>query len=160
MPDSTPSIREYQWGGTQADPRLYGWGADVYAYGSVTRVIGRKPLTPEMIIVRAARMMSPPVNAYAVFQPGGVPVLPSIVFESTGVSETDTLERGGLIEQDLSITVRAQSYEEVIDVTDRFYSSLRKVAGSRYRGLTGQFSDSYASRLNYRERTFAITIRR
>ena len=158
--DSTPNIREYQWGTEESDDpssplespaaRLYQWGtqpAEEPGGARTPRLYGWGDIPSG-------------VPAYAVFQPSGKPALPSIVFESTGVSETDTLERGGLIEQDFSISVRANTYEDVIDVTDKFYSSLRRVAGPRYRGMSGQFNDSYAPTLGYRERTFSITLRR
>jgi len=116
------------------------------------------PQTPEQIIVRAAYNMSIP--AYASYQPGGKPVLPSIVFESTGVTETPQFDRGHLEQQDFQITVRAKMYNDVVSTTDRYFDSLRAVAGSRYNGISGQWADEFLPALGYRERTFSVTLRR
>jgi len=116
------------------------------------------PQTPEQIIVRAAYDIQIP--AYAVYQPGGRPVLPSIVFQSTGVAENETLSRGKLELQDFQIIVRAKMYKDIVSLTDRYFYSLRNVAGSRYNGISGQWNDDFLPALGYRERTFSVTIRR
>ena len=116
------------------------------------------PRTPEEIIVRAAYEIQIP--AYSVYQPGGRPVLPSIVFQSTGVAETETLSRGNLELQDFQIIVRAKMYKDVVSLTDRYFRSLRNIAGSRYNGISGQWSDDFLHALGYRERTFSVTLRR
>ena len=157
MPENTP-IREVLI------------GRDVMTVGSLAFVVGAvlpqspKPQTPERLIVRAARAIQTPtypngVPAYAVYQPGGTPVLPSIVFFSTGVIESDQFHRN-LVSQEVAILVRAKSYEEVIEITDLFYDSLRQVADSRFEGVSGQWADSFQPSLNYRERAFSVTIRR
>jgi len=117
----------------------------------------QKPLTPERIIVRAARAAGMP--AYAVFQPGGQPVLPSVVFQSVSANELTTFDRK-LEVQDLLVEVRAKTYQEVIDMTDAMYRELKSIAGARYDGMSGQWADSYAPNFEFRIRTFAVTIRR
>ena len=116
------------------------------------------PQTPEQIIVRAAYDIQIP--AYAVYQPGGRPVLPSIVFQSTGIAENETLSRGKLELQDFQIIVRAKMYKDIVSLTDSYFYSLRNVAGSRYNGISGQWNDDFLPALGYRERTFSVTIRR
>lgn len=145
----TPLIYEFAFGS-----ELVRQGDRVYAldFGLPT------PQTPEQIIVRAAYDIQIP--AYAVYQPGGKPVLPSIVFQSTGVAETETLSRGNLELQDFQIVVRAKLYNDVVSITDRYFYSLRDVAGSRYNGISGQWNDDFLPALGYRERTFSVTLRR
>lgn len=141
-------------------------GSHIMAVGSLALIVGArlKPQTPERLIVRAARAIRTPacpngVCAYASYQPGGEPTLPSIVFFSTGVNESDQFHRN-LVSQEIAILVRAKRYDDVIEITDLFYDALRQIAGSRFEGVSGQWSDSFQPSLNYRERAFSVTIRR
>lgn len=145
----TPMTLEWAFG----DDVLF-FGSDVFA----TDLGLPEPQTPAEIIVRAAYNIQIP--AYAVYQPGGTPVLPSVVFQSTGVVETESFSRGHLETQDFTITVRARLYSEVEKYTDMYFASLRAEAGSRYNGISGQWTDEFLPALNYRERTFSVTLRR
>ena len=157
MPENTP-IREVLIGSRQM------------AVGSLAFVVGAvlpqspKPQTPERLIVRAARAIRTSnypngIPAYAVYQPGGTPVLPSIVFFSTGINESDQFHRT-LVSQEIVIQVRAACYEDTIELADSFYTALNEIAGSRFEGVSGQWADSFQPNLNYRERVFSVTIRR
>lgn len=153
-------VMERRWGFDSADG-FDQWGFDssegfqAWVFGT-ERAPGRE--TPERLIVQAARAIG--IQAYAVFQPGGIPGLPSIIFQSTGVSETEVFERGNLEVQEFSIEVRARGYQEVVDTCDAFYDALRAAAGSRYGGIRGEWSDAYMPALEYRSRSFSIALRR
>jgi len=136
------------------------YGASLLRYGASQLTFGVPlplPTQPEKIIVRAAWEIGIP--AYAVYQPGGVSILPSIIFQATGIIENETFARG-LESQSFLIEVRAKRYEETVDLSNRFYESIRQIAGSRWNGLDGSWSDEYSSDLSYRARSFSINLRR
>lgn len=129
-------------------------------HGDMPLAYGAPPPFPtrlEEIIVRAAWEMSIP--AYNNFQPGARPVLPSVIFRSTSVAETDSFDRG-LNVQYFEIEMRAKLLKDVIALSERYYAMLRVVAGNRFKGLGGQWSDEYLPGLNYRVRAFSIGLQK
>jgi len=112
---------------------------------------------PEKLIVAAAKSLG--MSAFADYQPGARPDLPSIVFESTGAREVDTFSRGIIVEQSFHILLRAELYDDIIRLTDEFPAALKRIAGSRYAGAGGGAGDHYHRRLNYRSRGLTIGLR-
>jgi len=113
---------------------------------------------PELLIVAAAKSLD--IKAFADYQPGARPALPSLVYESTGAREVGTFSRGIIVEQNFHILLRAESYNEIIRLTDDFPAALKRIAGSRYAGVGGGDGDRWNRQLNYRSRGLTITLRR
>jgi len=113
---------------------------------------------PEILIVAAAKSLD--MKAFADYQPGARPALPSLVFESLGAREVATFSRGIIVEQSFHILLRSESYREIAMLTDAFPAALKRIAGSRYAGVGGGAGDTWNRRLNYRSRGLTITLRR
>lgn len=151
--DDTPHIHEQAWG---ADTLAFGddllaWGGDA----SLLPVDSIARLKPEQLIVAACRSIM--VQAFPVFQEGKI-VLPSVVFACTGVVEQEGFQRR-LEQQTYAITMRAQTYSDVIMLTEDVLAALRKVAANRLRGVSAM-NDGYADSFDFRTRVVQVIIER
>lgn len=153
MPDDTPAITEQSWGADQLafGSSLLAWGGDA----SLLPVDVVARLKPEQLIVAACRSIM--VNAYPVYQEGKV-VLPSVIFACTGVVELEGFERK-LLRQSYILTMRAETYSDVIMLTEDVLTALRKVAASRFRGVS-TMSDNYGDDFGFRMRVVQVILER
>jgi len=130
---------------------LIGFGAPLSSIPSA--ILPR--LYPEQVVVAACRSVRIPASP--VYQKGD-PILPSVVFASSGVLEQEGFQKK-ITEQTIEIMVRAAGYGECVESAWSVYSALRKFPGNRIRSVTG-FTDVFDVELDYYERTFFVQISR